>query len=388
MPDSINLNTSEPNDTLRSSSLAGTDRQSAEPRALLLGLVALAAGIAALTVNMLLVSLVFLMRGSYATQGLAMVSIVLPFTLGLAAAGLLLLGLRILGRLCRINEQVNRLSDRVTILAEQSTAPSVSSAADASAPPPLEPAKVYRLLGDIQEILLLPDAQRQRRFRERMEGEIAHRLELIDRYIVSCDFHHAREELAALAARFGEDERCEAARTKLDQAVREVQSDDIARTRSRLQNLMGQRRWDEAEAVARELAEKYPDVNEPLGFIEHICRERQLDRQRLFAEVDQLANQRQWRDAAEAAQRFIETYPNGSDSDTVRSKLPTLEDNAEIQVRQQMENQIKEYLRDQRYWDALAVARKLIADYPFSPQANALRTQMARLEELARNQRP
>ena len=74
------------------------------------------------------------------------------------------------------------------------------------------------------------------------------------------------------------------------------------------------------------------------------------------------------------------------DTDALRVELETLEANAEIQTRQQLEQQIKEHISRQEYWDALAIARRIMADFPFSPQANALRTQIPRLEELARTQ--
>ncbi len=47
-----------------------------------------------------------------------------------------------------------------------------------------------------------------------------------------------------------------------------------------------------------------------------------------------------------------------------------------------------EFVRRQQYWEALALARRMLTEYPLSPQANALRGQVPRLEELARRQPP
>jgi outer membrane protein assembly factor BamD (BamD/ComL family) len=128
-----------------------------------------------------------------------------------------------------------------------------------------------------------------------------------------------------------------------------------------------------------------------MALFQHVCRERQVFEQghrgRLHEEIQQLVRQRRWQEAAQAARQFIATFPTGPDTEALRVQLETLEANAEIQTRQQLESQIKEHIRRQEYWDALALARRIIADYPFSPQANALRNQLPRLEELARGHR-
>jgi hypothetical protein len=108
----------------------------------------------------------------------------------------------------------------------------------------------------------------------------------------------------------------------------------------------------------------------------------------MHEEIQQFVHQRRWQEALRAAQQFLQTFPNGSDSDSLRSQLETLEANADIQARQALEKQIKEHLQQHRYWDAVALARRIIAEHPLSPQANALRSQLPRLEELAHQQEP
>jgi hypothetical protein len=66
-------------------------------------------------------------------------------------------------------------------------------------------------------------------------------------------------------------------------------------------------------------------------------------------------------------------------------QLPTLKTNAEIEVRQRLEGQIMEYARQGRYIEAVDLAKKVIRDFPQSPQAQVLREQLGRLEELAEN---
>ncbi len=125
---------------------------------------------------------------------------------------------------------------------------------------------------------------------------------------------------------------------------------------------------------------------------ERIARERKLfeqrHRQRMLEEVQQCVHQRRWREAADGTRRFLEMFPNDIEAPPLREQLTTLDANAEIQNRQQLETQYKELIQQHRYWDALALARRIIGEYPMSPQADALRRQVARVEELARKHEP
>jgi hypothetical protein len=128
-----------------------------------------------------------------------------------------------------------------------------------------------------------------------------------------------------------------------------------------------------------------------MALFQYVCRERQVFEQghrgRMHEEIQQFVTQRRWQEAAQAARQFIATFPAGPDTEALRTQLDTLEANAEIQTRQQLESQLNEHVRRQEFWDALALARRIIADYPFSPQANALRNLLPRLEEKARGQK-
>ena len=66
--------------------------------------------------------------------------------------------------------------------------------------------------------------------------------------------------------------------------------------------------------------------------------------------------------------------------------LPTLGEpasNWEIEKRQKLEAQIMDLAKRGRYMEAVELARKVIARYPDSPQAEALRLRLDRLVELA-----
>ncbi len=168
--------------------------------------------------------------------------------------------------------------------------------------------------------------------------------------------------------------------------------DTWAEATRRAEDQMSMARWDDAEAIALDLAEKYPLSADPAALIIRVQRERKLyeqrNRLRLHDEIQQLVRQRRWQEAAAAARKFIENFPVGVDADALRGQMETLQANADIELRQQLEQQLKDYIRNQQYWDALGLARRILNEHPLSPQANALRGQIARLEELARRLPP
>lgn len=319
----------------------------------------------------------------------------LPLLAGLLIIGvvgtvLMLLTLSARRRMDRLMEQVGLLEQRTTILAEQSVARGreAQSGAETSA----NPAELNNLLSEVRDILLLPQEQRVRRYQAMMEAEFQRRMAAAERFIASRDFHRARQEYAALVDRFGLEERIHEARARLERAAEQVQAQDIAQAATRLQDLGSLGRWDEAEQLIRELADKYPTSPEPAAMREGIARERKLfeqrNRQRMFEEVQQFVRQRRWREAAEGARRFLEAFPNDVEAPPMRDQLATLDGNAEIQSRQQSEQQYKDLIQQHRYWDALALARRIIGEFPMSPQAQVLRAQVARVEELARSHEP
>jgi len=352
-------------------------------------LIAITAFIGTVTFVGLVVSLVMLGLYDQSVPAMKLLATAGLLAGGCTACGLMIAAITLIRRLQRLSEQTASLEQRTAILAEYTI---VRARAPGSASATLDPAEVLRLLADIRETLVLPADQRQRRFQNLFQAELQKRLADAEAFVASGDFHRARAQLKILTDRFGPNERVRAVEAQVEKAAQAAQEQDVRHARDRIKDLMGLSQWDEAERLARELADKYPTAAEPLGFIEHVCRERQLyeqrHRNRLHDEIQQFVHQRRWQEAAQAARQFVGTFPVGPDTEALRVQLETLEANAEIQARQELEQRIKECIGQQQYWDALALARRILADYPFSPQANALRAQLPRLEEFARNQKP
>lgn len=321
--------------------------------------------------------------------GGVIVSAAMLLVAGVGLSGLLLLAGTVLQQVSQLSDRTSSLDQRTAILAEQAVAQSQREAAGAQRR--VDP-ELRTLLLELRETLLLPEPERQRRFERLVERELQRGLVSAEQMIISRDFHRARDVLVALRERFGTSDPLREAEERLERAAEITRAGDIAEISRRVEEQMAFTRWDEAEAIARELADKYPIAPEPAGLLIRVQRERKLfeqrNRQRLHDEIQQLVRERRWQQAAEAARKFVENFPTGADSDALRGQMETLQANADIQLRQQLEQQLKEFVRRQQYWEALALARRMLTEYPLSPQANALRGQVPRLEELARRQPP
>jgi hypothetical protein len=308
----------------------------------------------------------------------------------LTAFGLLVIGIIIYRQIETLLEKMTAIDQQTAILAEQSMVRTQAHTYAQSAA--VNPAEIRALLEKIHEVLLLPEQERAARFRALMDKEFARRLATVDHLVSTSEFHQAREELGVLAERFGEDPRILEAANRLEKAAEAGRANDTARVIRFVKELVAQGRWDESERVMVELAKKYPNSAEPAGLLERLRQERKKfelqNRQRMHDEIQQFVNERRWQEALTATHKFVEAFPAGPDTDALKAQLPTLEANAEIQARQTLERYIKDYIEKQQYWDALALARRILTDYPLSPQANALRAQIPRLEELARKQAP
>jgi hypothetical protein len=308
----------------------------------------------------------------------------------LAAIGLLMVAVIIYRQIDTLLEKLTAIDQQTAILAEQSMARTQAHTYAQSST--VNAVELRTLLEKIYEVLLLPEQERAGRFRAMVDREFGRRLAVIDHLIATNEFHQAREELAALAERFGQDERLTEAADRLEKAAEGGRANDITRVTQFVKEVVAMGRWEEGERALLDLARKYPSSSEPGAMLDRLRQERKrfelLNRQRMHDEIQQFVNQRRWQEALAGTRRFVETFPTGPDTDALRTQLPTLEANADIQARQTLERYIKQYIQKKQYWDALALARRILNEYPLSPQANALRAQIGRLEELARYQLP
>lgn len=148
---------------------------------------------------------------------------------------------------------------------------------------------------------------------------------------------------------------------------------------------MGLTSWEQAVRIAEDLVGRHPQSERARALLDRVTRERELHEQqhraRLFNEVQRSVSERQWRRALVAARELMAAYPGTPEAQTIVAQKDTLETNAQIEHRKELETRYKEYCETRRYAEALALARQVISEYPNSPQAQVMRAQIAHLEK-------
>ncbi len=185
-------------------------------------------------------------------------------------------------------------------------------------------------------------------------------------------------EIPALRERI-ETTRCEAMARAEDEADRQVNE------------FMAAGDFVRAGAVAETLGANYPDSARASELIGRVHRERDafVTEQRLamFRRIEKAAADRHWQSALQAAGELLEAYPNSPEADTVRTQLPTITDNAQIEEVRRLRDRIRDLITRRRFGEAIEAARDIIERFPQSAAAAELSQQMPKLEELAKSER-
>lgn len=309
---------------------------------------------------------------------------VVAIWLGAVAAGLLLWGV---AEAVRLLDRLGRLTGGATELRGQSDDP---AATQARARLIDDVDQLLELTRELRDINLLSDSERAMRLQS--EGEmLARKLEVdVPILIREHNWVEAQRRLQTARMRFPALPNWDALEAQVAQARSSVEARDIEKVSREVKDLAALGAWDRAMQAIRHLQERHPDVPQVGELARRIANEREKataeERARLMTRAQEATNQRRWREALRMVEEILARFPHSPEADELRMQLPTLRANTEVQVRQEMETQIRDLIKAQRYRDALRVARTLLQDYPASPQASVLRDQMPRLEQLAAEQ--
>lgn len=248
---------------------------------------------------------------------------------------------------------------------------------------------ILQALAEIRDICLMSEEQRRVRFAKLAEDQFAEALAHIKQLLVDGAFTAAGEQAKTWAAKRPDEPRAASLPAQVEAARQQRETHDVAAINKEVNDLISMSAWVQARARAQQLQEQHPDSVDARQLMVRIEHEYGLaqdeQRRRMYAEVQRFVTRKRWEEALVAARTFIERFSGSDDSEALRLQIPTLELNAEIEVRQQMEAQIMGLARHGRYIEAAALARRVIEQFPDSPQADVLRKQIDRLEELATN---
>jgi len=271
-------------------------------------------------------------------------------------------------------------------------------AADVSATPPVRverPADnrdlLQGILAELQERnanSLLSAEQREAKRRREHAARADELAAEIEQAITSERFSDAREALARLEAEIPDDPRREQWQRQLSAARAHSENEDVRRETSRVEDLMALADFAQAAQAALALRDKHPQSANAAQLIERVHRERNAfeleQRRQLYAEVERRVEAHQWRAAVETGRKLLAAYPDSPESRTVTRQMATLEDNARIEEVRDMRDTIRELLERRRYAEAAVMGKEVIAKFPDTRAAEELRSQLPRLEKLAR----
>ncbi|MEI8196012.1 MAG: hypothetical protein WCI73_08900 [Phycisphaerae bacterium] len=246
--------------------------------------------------------------------------------------------------------------------------------------------QILEILRQLRDLSMMNEGQRSQyahaQFEKRKEGM----LKQIERAIATSHWHVAEELIRELQRILPDDPIGAelAARVSSEKASRLHQ--DIEAARIQLRHLMSITAWPQAEEIITGLQQRYPDATDVEVLADELRHERTTfeaeNLQRLFMDLKDATDHRQWRRAMAAAEELIRRYPNDKKVEKLRVDLPTIQENADAQERRELEAQFKDLLQRQRYEEAQDIAKRLIAKYPLSPAAAELNKLLPKVQEL------
>ena len=249
--------------------------------------------------------------------------------------------------------------------------------------------EMLTILEDLRENSLLSREERMDKRLRLADEEIHDAMVKIRSLTQEGEFAQAREIAAAMRRKYPNDERAEDQVEQVESSRERRESQDVESCTDQVNDLISISAWGRARELAQQLQQRHPDAIEARRLLLRIESEHRLfqeeQRRRMNAEVQRFVTRRRWEEALAAAKAFIERFPGSEEAEAFRMQIPTLEGNAEIEIRQRLEARIMDYVRHGRYIEAVELAGKVIEQFPDSPQAEELRKQIGRLKDLADN---
>jgi hypothetical protein len=246
------------------------------------------------------------------------------------------------------------------------------------------------LLRDINENLLLDEAGRKRKIEFLAEQERKRIFAEVEDLIKEKDWAKVRVLLTTLADKYPGNTAIRDHISTMETLRKAAFADEFLHTKKIVHDLIAISAWERATHMADILVERHPDQASAKELAAHVCTERVRFREeqikRMHADIERSIGKKRWNDALQVSQQLIEKYPDSVEAETLRLQMATMETNAEIEKRQELEEQIKDLVKRRNFIQAVELARYVIDQYPSSPQATALRGQLEKLEELAQQQ--
>jgi len=236
--------------------------------------------------------------------------------------------------------------------------------------------RIDATLEEIREFTLMTDRERQERLHKVVEQRKRQLANEVMELIGKQEWARAENLVTMLETHFPSDPYTTGCRRDLNIARGAAEYDAVIETRRRVEGLVVMESYDLALTTATRLVENFPANSEARALLQRITREREIhidaNGQKLFEDIRAEIDRRDWQEALILANRMISKFPHHVRTMQIRDQLDTIQDNAEIQERQEIEVQIEELVRSNRYAEAIGLGEDVVRRFPFSPQAQTL----------------
>jgi outer membrane protein assembly factor BamD (BamD/ComL family) len=246
---------------------------------------------------------------------------------------------------------------------------------------------VLGMLEEIRELALLNDAQRQQRLAGSQKQRRDQLLTEIKRLLASERWGAADKMLTLFDDEFPRDPETSSLKAHIADARRHAEQKSLAELQKRVEDLVAVASWERAYAETAVFVENFPANRQGKDLLARVVRERDVHLEstanRLYAEIKADIERRNWRRALANARKLLERSPRHRRSAVIREQFKTIQENAEIEERQEQERRIQELMRSKQFPQAIDLAEDLLERFPNSPQAESLQQLLPKMRELA-----
>ncbi len=298
-------------------------------------------------------------------------------------------------RLIAVDQSLQVLSDVIKNTSSASyvtatTAPALMRSAE----PTVDSTDMSQLLAvmtELRDSLLMSEPERAAMLKRRLDQKRRGLIEKLHHHLRHEEWKAAEAILHDFNFLFPDDPQKKDLLDELVFAKQRKADLDLSDAQDRIRGWVGSNRWDMVEPLVAKLELQYPDDRGVVDYVRQIRREMQSwhheELQNLIGQLKDASDHRQWRRASLIAQQLLEKYPDDKLVEKLRSELPTLRKNADLQEVKDLEAQFKELLQRRRYDEAFPIAQKVIDEHPETAVANELVKMLPKLQELMKQEK-
>lgn len=279
--------------------------------------------------------------------------------------------------------KMQALPDQMTSVGPSSSSPAVAGDFGALRS---QLARLTKLVEDVRDFGMMTEEQKQAVLWQDLQKRKQDALVESRRLMTDLHWAEADKVLVGLETQFPGDTEIKHTRWEFNQGRSNAEEDAFVSMRQRVEDSIAVSSWDQALTATQDFVSNYPRNLAAQQLLERVIRERDMAVEgivnRMHEEIVAEVERRHWRRALAGAKRLVERFPDHAKTKKIMAQIVVIQDNAQIEERQEQEMRIQELIRGQRLTEAIELGEDLIERYPTSPQADSLRQLLPKLREL------